>query len=569
MMEGLGWMVAAHLALLLLSHALLRRVRTSLALADATLFLVIHLLLVSVVVLLAGSLGVLRPRVLGPAGAVLLGILLAAGEHRRLPAPVRPQMGRGTAVLAALIGLRMLLEVWFLAPTNGDILSYHLTKIAEWVRAGAFTREMGPDNCAPFPAGFEIVETWWVVFLHHDVVIELAGVEYALLGFLSVGLLARGVGMSPRSSWLASTLYLLTPAFNLQAVSCANDAPVAALILCMAAWIVRGLDEVVLLLPLGLILGMKSTGLFTLPGWVFLWIVRRREPGFKLAQVRWVWPLAAAAIGAGCFWYLRNTLWYGNPVYPVTRGGGSPGVPGIAIQTGPDLRSLWYNLSELFGNRIYDNRMGFTTTTTAVAGWGLVAFAVGAVSAVLEIRRDPAFRRLAAAFGIAAASVLLMVNADEWVMRFILFFPAILSLAAARAAESARPVAILLAGCALFDFAGTMLPQDLPSRDVAALIRQPWRERSAAPFYHLVPPAPEVAVYATRRTYTYLLYGPDYSHRVVYLRVSGPEEVAPAMERLGLRAVHVRLTPRRMYDFEDLVGRGRFRKLTSELYSLP
>src|SRR6185436_7816924 len=131
-MLGLAGMVTANAALLLATHALLRRVKTGKGEMDALLFLLLHLLLLSAAVLIAGLAGGLTPGVMGIAGLVLLIVLLALGEHRTLVRPRLPEFGRATAFLAGVIALRMLLTVWFLAPTNGDALSYHLPKIAEW-----------------------------------------------------------------------------------------------------------------------------------------------------------------------------------------------------------------------------------------------------------------------------------------------------------------------------------------------------------------------------------------------------------------------------------------------------
>src|SRR6185436_10571518 len=127
----------------------------------------------------------------GAAGVAALAVLLARGAHKGLLPPARPEWPRWVAVVAALLALRLLIQVWFFAPHVGDTISYHLPKVAEWVRAGALVREAGSDPRASFPAGFELIETWWVLFLHHDLLIEMAGLEFLLLGAAGAYAVAR------------------------------------------------------------------------------------------------------------------------------------------------------------------------------------------------------------------------------------------------------------------------------------------------------------------------------------------------------------------------------------------
>jgi hypothetical protein len=561
MIAGLLGMAVANAAFLLAAHAVLRRIRTDNPPLNAVLFVLIHLLLLSTAVLTAGLTGFLTPLALGVLGAGLLAALLFLREHRFLPRPSVPEMGRWTALLAALIALRMLLQVWFLCPYNADAIAYHLPKVAEWIRAGAFTREMGTDVVASFPAGFELIETWWVVFLHHDVLIEMAGVEFAVLAFLAVRLLALELKLSGRAASLAATLYLLTPAFSLQATSCLNDGPVGALVLSMAALAAARAHPALLLLPLGLVLGIKSTGLYALPGWALLWFWRRKDPRTVPASVKGALAVGGIAAAAGAFWYVRNLLWYGNPIHPVKSGG--------YVQTAPRLSSLGANLGELVTNLFFDGQWGFTPLCFGTSGWGIAAASIGVVALLVQIRDERALRGVAVAFLVSMGCVLLLVKPDAWFARFIVFFPAILCIAAARLAESTRPVAVLLALACIVQFPGGLLPQEKSIVDYIGLMRQPWRRRSAAPMRDMVPPGDPIAVYTTTRVPLYLLYGPDYSRQVVYLRISSVDRLVEAMEQKSLRHVFVSLGMRAGYDLEEMVRTGRLRRSGKRFFTLP
>ncbi|HEV3027247.1 MAG TPA: hypothetical protein VG457_06715, partial [Planctomycetota bacterium] len=181
MIVGLLAMGVANAAALLGAGTILRQIRTGRTPVDAVLFLTVRLVILSTAVLAAGAGSFLTPLGLGAAGLAALLVLVARGAHRGWSLPSELPWGRVWSLIAGILVLRLLLHVWIFAPYVIDALSYHLPKIAEWVRAGAFTREMGLDPRSSFPAGFELVETWWVVFLHHDVLIELGGVEFLLL----------------------------------------------------------------------------------------------------------------------------------------------------------------------------------------------------------------------------------------------------------------------------------------------------------------------------------------------------------------------------------------------------
>jgi hypothetical protein len=121
--------------------------------------------------------------------------------------------------------------------------------MAEWIREGRILHAPGTDVRETFPAGFELLEAWWTVFLHHDFLIEMAGVEFLALAFAAVAALGRTLGLAPRAAAAAGLLYLLTPGVHLLAVSCMNDAPVAALFLSSAALSLPRASRALVLIP--------------------------------------------------------------------------------------------------------------------------------------------------------------------------------------------------------------------------------------------------------------------------------------------------------------------------------
>jgi hypothetical protein len=535
-------MLAANAAVVLGAREILLRASTGRPHLDAILFFVLRFALISGVVLLAGVTRTLTSIPLGAAGALALAALLACRLHRGSTGIRLPDMGRPLLVLSGVILLRLVAQVWFFAPHNYDAISYHLTKVAEWVRAGGFTREMGIDTHAPFPAGFELIETWWVVFLHHDVLIEMAGVEYLLLSAVACYALARELDLPERWASFAAVAYALTPGLYLSATSCLNDVPVAALVLSAAALVQARSPWPHALLVAGLGLGTKPTFGYALPGVLLLaWLVRKKP---ALPPPPGSFRLAAAALAGvvGVFWYARNLLWFGSPIYPVGTRGLVASTGLLKIQFGPSPSSGLKNVLDLLQVRVYDSQIAHGPLLNNISGWGAVSFSCGLAATVIAFRNDPGLRRVALSMTLSLLCVLFLVNHDDWFMRFVLFFPAILSISAAKLAREVRPI-LAIAGVGLaFNFLATWVPQDLPLNSLLVLMKQDWRHRSAMALFGGEPPSSPVAFLIVEpvhnRGESYLLYGPDFARSVVYLRGSSAEDVRQELSRSGARILY-------------------------------
>lgn len=528
MIAGLFWMLVANAATIVGAHALLARIRTGRGHVDLVLFLLLRLTLVSGAVLLAGLTGLLTSRALGIASAAALIGLFASGAHRRW-APIRaPRVGTWTGLFAALVALRLLAQAWYFAPYPTDAICYHLPKVAEWIRAGAMTGEMGLDRRAFFPAGFELVETWWTVFLRHDVLIEMAGIELLVLASAATLALARHVGLSERAAFSAALLYAMVPAAHLQATSSLNDGPVAAMVLATAALIAERTHPALIAMGAGLGLGIKPTYVFPLPGLALLWLLVRPAPLAPCPRPRVAIGLALAGAAIGGFWFARNTILYGSPFYPFGDEGFTNTRGTVVQQLGPSLTSLLENFRELMDSRIYDPG-AYSALLSGISGWGIVAFACGLPAVLVVARSEVRMRHLLASFTLALASVFLFCAPDPWVMRFALFFPAVLMIATARLAAQQAAVGWIVAAGLCLQFAATMAPNEFPAGALRALLGQRWVERQM-PEAFPIPATETIGIVGYKARATYPLYRPDFSRRIVYFRPASLPELIAAME---------------------------------------
>lgn len=566
MIAGLFLMLAANAATLLGARAILERVKTGQDSTDALLLLAIRLILVSIAVLAAGVCHALTRWGLGLAGVTALLLLVASGAHRKFPRPGWPVADAWMAAAVAIVAARFAAQVWLFSPHLGDAVAYHLPKVAEWVRSGGFTREMGLHSHVTFPAGFELIEAWWVVFLRHDVLIEAAGAEFLLLAFAAVRSLGRILGLEARQAGLAALIYVLTPGLHLSATSCLNDAATAAVIVATAALVAARAPAALVIMTAAWGLGIKATVAYAFPGLLLLAILIRKEPGLPSPARGWAAGLAVAGLVAGLFWYGRNLLWFGNPVYPV----GEPGYgqDPVAVQVGPRWSAGLANALALLQYRIYDRQTALGANVDDMAGWGPAAFACGIAAMVPAALQNPAFRRLALAFLVSLVSCLLLIIHDPWCLKYVFFFPAIAALAIVPLMAAQPPVRVIAGGALVFAFLSTFLPYDLPAKSFRELWRQGWRERTV-----LEEPAPvrgeDVVACAGQMGRAYLLYRPDFSRRVVYVRETGADALVDAAGRAGARILYFRpqgSTEHAMLD--DGVRRGKLEALGGSFYRL-
>jgi hypothetical protein len=560
MILGALALVVANAAAFLGAQALLEKIRSGKPSIDFVLFLLLRLLIVSAVVLVAGLLHLLTPIALGIAGIVVLAAFVALGRHRGFPPFRWPDAGRTWTVLIVVIALRLLLQVWFFAPYLGDSLGYHLPKVAEWVRAGGFTGELGLDPRSTFPAGFELIETWWVVFLHHDVLIEMAGVEMLLLAVSSVGAIADAMGWGTRTSVVAATLFALNPASSFQATSCMNDGAVTGLILAAAALLLGGVDWPILLLPIAMGAGVKPTFVYALPGLAILAALVPREESPGRSSPRTLALLALSALIVGSFWYLRNWSIYGNPIYPMGPGGMKTLASGTTLQRfGPSLRSLSENFLCFVDIRIRDHQLPPDAMCTGGFAWGPAGFALGSVALLPVLRAETLMRRLTLGLVVSAACIFTLVELDVWIDRFVVFLAAPPALALARLWDRYRFVAVLGALALCLQFVETMIPGNMSAESYAALRRLPWKERSAMPAPDDAPQE-RIAYACDDFGCAYPLYGPSYSRGLIYLREETTDQLLEHLDREAVTRIYVTpALPRRAAVFEEAVRRGRLR----------
>jgi len=216
------------------------------------------------------------------------------------------------------------------APSNGaDAVNYHLPDIANWIRNHSFNQiqqyQLGVYQNA-YPMNAETIAAFFVVPFGRDWLVNLGTLVQFSFVVAAVGSLVEHVGhASGRSvrSIGAMSCGLAVATMPIVATSHVGSVgsdllPLAAVVVCILfidRWrrTERPIDAVVVALSLGLAFGSKFTTVIYVPllalSFVALMLWRR-----KWLQALVVVPLAFALPAA--YWYVRNVVVVGNPMWP-------------------------------------------------------------------------------------------------------------------------------------------------------------------------------------------------------------------------------------------------------------
>jgi hypothetical protein len=279
--------------------------------------------LVAMCGMLLGSLKLLTPVAYGALLLMLLSILTLLKWPAR--SAVRLRRARAAPRLRPVVALVLPMLVFVLCvglahpPVEYDSLTYHLFFPARWLQAHQISiipTAFGAQEPAYEPANGELFFLWLMLPFHGDLLARVGQFPFYGLCTLTLYALARTFGSSPQRAIYAGGLFLLARPVVEHAVGANVDLVFSAVFLTAvyfgltASETGKRSDVLLWGVSVGLCLGTKFLGVVYLPlllPFVFTRRVRR--------HVIWVLP-GIAALAAP--WYLRNWVFAGSPVYPVS-----------------------------------------------------------------------------------------------------------------------------------------------------------------------------------------------------------------------------------------------------------
>jgi len=228
------------------------------------------------------------------------------------------------AIILAFAGVWIATVIAFYPPRGIDDVTYHLPPIYQSVQDGRLALlPVGLRGHFAYPLNGELLFAWVVLFTHDTRWIDAPQVLFGLLCSIAVFALAGRFSLAAREAFLASALFAAMPVALLQA-------PTNYVDLISGAWL---LSAVVALLHysdsrsrISLMLGGLAVGLLagtkasTLPlaallgAFAIFTIVRGAHHTSDRARLLGLF--AAPAVATSGYWYLRNWIVLGNPIFP-------------------------------------------------------------------------------------------------------------------------------------------------------------------------------------------------------------------------------------------------------------
>ncbi|MEA2282211.1 MAG: hypothetical protein QOK21_2818 [Solirubrobacteraceae bacterium] len=302
---------------------LLRPARTSDALVELGVLCAAS---VAGIELAAAAAGALEPGVLlALAAAWALAGAFAWRRGDALPRPPRLAL-REHPWASALVMLATVALLWrlvvsvVLPPYAYDALTYHLTIVFDWVRSGGLGVSDLSLCCARYPSNAELMFAWNAVLTGSQTFVDTVEVGFALLGAVAVAALARTAAVPRAGAMAAGALFACTPVLLAQGSTAYADVMIASVGLAGLHLVTRfaATGQARLLIPAGLaaglLLGTKGTGIVwaaVLTVAVLVLVVRGRRRTVGAAGA-----FLAGLLALGAWWYVRNWIDTGNPVFP-------------------------------------------------------------------------------------------------------------------------------------------------------------------------------------------------------------------------------------------------------------
>ncbi len=380
--------------------------------------------------ILLGTFGLLKTSYVLFASLLIGAMLIAFGDVSRRPwAAARKWPPTDCILLAILVGT----VLWtagraMTAPTyDYDVLTYHLFFPAKWVQSAAISivpTWFGDPAPAYAPSATEVFYAWLMLPSSSDLAARGGQWPFWILLILAFGGLLRELRVGRTVRLVGCTAVALIPPIASQAVTAMVDVALAAHMLCVVLFALRlrrastPENVVGLSLAIGLMLGTKFLAIAYLAAFAPLiaWVVVTALRSRSLARKRQVRKCRTACIFAlmvaawiGGYWYTRNLVVTGNPVYPLAvRIGGVEWFDGAygreqMANSGFNARrdGGFVALIDALNSALHDSYNAENDTTGKLASWvsrislplwimgGL--FAAAAAASFLIVRRRPAF----------------------------------------------------------------------------------------------------------------------------------------------------------------------------------
>lgn len=273
-------------------------------------------------------------------------------------------------LLLSLVSFWLFLSAILLPPRGIDDLTYHLPAVFEYIyHQKIFLLPVEYRGHVAFPMNAELLFLWPTVFFKNLIPIGLVQFFYGIYGISVIYVLSRQLSLKRETSIFIGLIFFFSPVVLTQAGVAYIDLIVSVLFLVSLYFSIRFYSTQISTylflagISIGLILGMKYTMILTaiiLQTVIFPKLIRKNSREIL------IYFLLISIFS--CYWYLRNYLVLGNPVFPMEIFTESREFLSISSL---NILYIVNKFKEIFGLFLYDTGIGSFHGGYGIIFWGI------------------------------------------------------------------------------------------------------------------------------------------------------------------------------------------------------
>lgn len=260
-----------------------------------------------------------KPDLVGP-----FRLFFSGDQPKMIMDVIRENKEIALLMLSVLVSHAITFIKILLVPQNyDDILTAYLSRVGYWIQ----NQSLHPWNTSTYnlsqivyPLNGQVPLVWSASLLKSSALIGFLQWFSLPIGILAIYGISRQFGLARWQSWLGALLFALFPNVIMQSSSALTDLLIACLFVSMVYLFICGLqgeDRSLMTLSaisLGLMIGVKQTAIFLLPGLAVLLLFIHLDLKKRSLKSLMNWCLAAiiSVFLLGAYVYLMNYVNFGN-----------------------------------------------------------------------------------------------------------------------------------------------------------------------------------------------------------------------------------------------------------------
>jgi hypothetical protein len=372
----------------------------------------------------------------------------------------------GDRVLLCIFGLFFISVCWlvflgYLFPSySWDALYYHLPIVGQIMQGGAIRENSTPSFIQQyiniFPKNVNLFFLWNIIFLKSDIIVDLGQLFFTIVGVLSIYSMAVKLKIKEKYAIYSSLLFFFTPVTILQSTVNYVDVALSMLFLMAVNFLMyddlknytdnsagetdmkeRRIPILLSGLATGILLGSKPTGplfVFVISGVILIReVIKHFKPlnnmssnkghffseSFKSYLLYFITP----AFLIGGYWYARNWIFYGNPVYYMDVSLFNitlfKGLKKEWVEPAPEIINNLGYLKRLF--HVWLERVGYYIYDSRLSGFGPVWFILFLPGIVFSLGYAALKKKYDFLFMSMILVIAFIAHPRNWTTRYVVF----------------------------------------------------------------------------------------------------------------------------------------------------